>query len=38
MTIMKDSISKNLIKYDVSFLIKTPYVMCPQNDTSIVAL
>ena len=38
MTIMKDSIPRNPIKFSLPLLIKSSYVMCSQNDTSIVAL
>ena len=38
MTIMKDSIPRNPIKFSLPLLIISSYVMCSQNDTSIVAL
>ena len=38
MTIMTGSKSRNPIKYNLPFLIKEPYIMCLQNDTSSVEL
>ena len=38
MTIMTCSKSRNPIKYNLPFLIKEPYIMCLQNDTSSVEL